>query len=524
MTLQYSRFFFPNTPVDVCTLVGKYEYLLDTKWYKPTAGQTLRVVNAKTHYLNVLRTCVGYSPRTQIQRQLVHLEADALAPSSHTPQVVDLSPKSCSLQTYVKACYLTSNTICFVDDSIERLANNYIAWIQACVRVAEEPVQPTACIVVCGSLLDHSPETLACEFKRKCASTEDRASAYALGSCCFSHTEVLYHEKLSNHRRHSRIDWQLLDTVEQRALGTSSNHLHSLGYYWTEHSVHHLCSRSLAFFAKHTDTRQFSIALALSVDLVKGCPTLPHQIAFFCPTQPFVGQGDVAGALVPLLGKYMAYHLLAHCPLLDIENFKVSPASDRSLFDCLFRQRYEPVANQILARVETSQQVTTSLPHTVKAHVLASIAEYLSAADCITLTHLSSLGKYGTFFQQQQHPQRLCAGCFFAYWDDVLPCRHGFCKVCTHNLSLQWKHSARIQITHCPVCLVIFPKPFRIRVQPPTAGGRVLSLDGGGVKGIIELEILQQLRTLIGGELPMDALFDLVVGTSIGKSIFVQVE
>ena len=74
-------------------------------------------------------------------------------------------------------------------------------------------------------------------------------------------------------------------------------------------------------------------------------------------------------------------------------------------------------------------------------------------------------------------------------------------------------------MTRCPVCLDVFPKPFQIRPQPPTAGGRVLSLDGGGVKGIIELEILQQLCDLVGGDLSVDNLFDMVVGTSIGKLI-----
>lgn len=143
----------------------------------------------------------------------------------------------------------------------------------------------------------------------------------------------------------------------------------------------------------------------------------------------------------------------------------------------------------------------------VKAHMHATILEYLGTSKCITQTHLSNLGRYRTFFHQQQFPQRLCAGCFFVYWDDLLPCRHGFCKACTHNVSLQWKRSAHIQLSHCPACLAEFSSPFQIRLQPPTAGGRVLSLDGGGVRGIIELEILHQLSSLVGGNLPVDKLF-----------------
>ena len=81
---------------------------------------------------------------------------------------------------------------------------------------------------------------------------------------------------------------------------------------------------------------------------------------------------------------------------------------------------------------------------------------YLSTAESITRTHISSLRDYRGMFLQQQ-PQRLCVGCFFAYWDDLLPCQHGFCKVCTHNYSANWKHNACLQMTHCPACLETFP-------------------------------------------------------------------
>jgi hypothetical protein len=294
--------------------------------------------------------------------------------------------------------------------------------------------------------------------------------------------------------------------------------IQSIGSYWKRLNGTHFSS-SLDMFAKHTDRCHFSIASDLSVDLSAACPSLAHQIAFFNAKRTLEGQNIVSETLAPLLGRYMAYHLLSYCPLLGIENFKVPPASSGSLFDFLFRQRYAHIAEKILARVTGAQEITAPVLCSIETHMHAAIIEYLSAGERVTLTHLTSLGRYQVLFHQQQGPQRLCAGCFFAYWDDVLPCRHGFCKACTHNISLHWKQSGRIYMSHCPACLVSFPSPFRIRLQPPTAGGRVLSLDGGGVKGIIELEILQQLSGLVGGDLPVDRLFDMIVGTSIGKSL-----
>jgi hypothetical protein len=521
MTIQYSRFSFPNTPVDVCTIVGKYEHVLDAKRYKLKAGQTFRVVHAKTHYLNVLRTCTENNFRMQIRRQLVDLDANLYA-SNATPRVLSLSPDRCLVQSYIKACSMTSHTVCFICDSVERLADDYLGWIQSCVGCVEEPVQPTACIVLCGSSLEYSKSVLAHEFERSCTSTEERARTYALGSRCFSHTSVLYYPKLSNHRHHDPVNWQLLEKVERHALEISNGYLQSLGYYWREHSVHRLFSSSLDVFANPTDRCHFSVASALSVDLSATCPALSHQRAFFDAKRTLEGQDAVSEALVPLLGRYMAYHLLSYCPLLDIENFKMPPASSGSLFEFLFRLRYAHVAEQILAQVVGAQEITAPVLCSVETHMHAAIVEYLSAGERITPTHLTSLGRYQGLFQQQQGHQRLCAGCFFAYWDDVLPCRHGFCKSCTHNISLHWKQSGRIHMSHCPACLVSFPSPFRIRLQPPTAGGRVLSLDGGGVKGIIELEILQQLGSLVGGDLPVDKLFDMILGTSIGKFIHLK--
>lgn len=56
-----------------------------------------------------------------------------------------------------------------------------------------------------------------------------------------------------------------------------------------------------------------------------------------------------------------------------------------------------------------------------------------------------------------------------------------------------------------------------VRLKPPTAGIRILSIDGGGVRGIIPLEILSMLQGIAGSSCPVQDLFDLVYGTSIGQ-------
>ena len=48
---------------------------------------------------------------------------------------------------------------------------------------------------------------------------------------------------------------------------------------------------------------------------------------------------------------------------------------------------------------------------------------------------------------------------------------------------------------------------------------RMLTLDGGGVRGIIELVMLKELESAIGinAGIPLRAYFDLIVGTSTGS-------
>ena len=59
--------------------------------------------------------------------------------------------------------------------------------------------------------------------------------------------------------------------------------------------------------------------------------------------------------------------------------------------------------------------------------------------------------------------------------------------------------------------------PLKLRVNPRLSGLRVLSLDGGGVRGIVELVVLKRIEDAIGLSLPIGDFFDYIAGTSAGK-------
>jgi len=56
-----------------------------------------------------------------------------------------------------------------------------------------------------------------------------------------------------------------------------------------------------------------------------------------------------------------------------------------------------------------------------------------------------------------------------------------------------------------------------IRLKPPTAGLRIMTLDGGGVAGIISMRFVDLLQKSLGSNCRIQDLFDLIVGTSVGK-------
>lgn len=55
-----------------------------------------------------------------------------------------------------------------------------------------------------------------------------------------------------------------------------------------------------------------------------------------------------------------------------------------------------------------------------------------------------------------------------------------------------------------------------IKFKPPTATPRLLSIDGGGVRAIYTLIVLQALQELVGLPFPVYGNFDFIFGTSAG--------
>lgn len=119
----------------------------------------------------------------------------------------------------------------------------------------------------------------------------------------------------------------------------------------------------------------------------------------------------------------------------------------------------------------------------------------------------------------------LCYGCLFGRPEYALPCQHVLCVTCLEDFDEtdpNQRYPGTFVHNECIICAASAATsegwPHKAHVRPDLAGLRVLSLDGGGVRGIVELIALERLEQHIGLKIPIGRFFDFIIGTSAGKS------
>jgi hypothetical protein len=109
-----------------------------------------------------------------------------------------------------------------------------------------------------------------------------------------------------------------------------------------------------------------------------------------------------------------------------------------------------------------------------------------------------------------------CLGCLQGPPNTFLACGHGFCSRCIRDLTGNKTLPHYLRNIFCPIDKKL--QAFSPRLLPVEAGYRILSLDGGGIKGLAQLVMLKHIEEKCF-DVPVIYLFDLVVGTSIGGQI-----
>ncbi|CAN9415920.1 unnamed protein product [Alternaria alternata] len=112
-----------------------------------------------------------------------------------------------------------------------------------------------------------------------------------------------------------------------------------------------------------------------------------------------------------------------------------------------------------------------------------------------------------------------CLCCLMRPPEHVLRCGHVLCTECVKAFGTVRNYT--MEMKECPLHIddCNWKNSWRIRIKPDFAGVRILSLDGGGIRGTAELEVLCQIQQKLGVNIPISAFFDLIVGTSTGGII-----
>lgn len=118
------------------------------------------------------------------------------------------------------------------------------------------------------------------------------------------------------------------------------------------------------------------------------------------------------------------------------------------------------------------------------------------------------------------HSYKTCFTCLSCVPDHVLPCGHAFCEGCVHDFGeLTEDTKAEVVIASCVWCKMAFCPAQVVQTKPLCAGIRILTLDGGGIRGILELALLKLVEDQIDLGVGIQVFFDLIVGTSTGSWI-----
>lgn len=116
---------------------------------------------------------------------------------------------------------------------------------------------------------------------------------------------------------------------------------------------------------------------------------------------------------------------------------------------------------------------------------------------------------------KQFRSSRTCLFCFRRQPEHCLTCGHAFCDTCARIFGAKRPEMAySYRVSECILCQT--SDPLVVHVKPPTAGSRLLVLDGGGIRGAFTLQALQALDQHRKLPYPIYDDFDLALGTSTG--------
>lgn len=183
----------------------------------------------------------------------------------------------------------------------------------------------------------------------------------------------------------------------------------------------------------------------------------------------------------------------------------------------IFDRLYKPSCFRALEAFSRRLAFAQSQILAVQDHLIVLFSAMLSSDRNAAAIHQSRI-KASSMPWRRMYSNRTCIPCLRRRPEYSFSCGHAICDTCTQvfgTRTLGNEYEYRFD-----TCLICQDGVLQVAVKPPTAGVRIVSIDGGGVRGVVPLEFLVLLQDLLGPDCPVQSLFDLAIGTSSGMLYF----
>ncbi|KAL6716956.1 hypothetical protein ACLMJK_004869 [Lecanora helva] len=214
---------------------------------------------------------------------------------------------------------------------------------------------------------------------------------------------------------------------------------------------------------------------------------------------------------------FVPYHSLASFLASSILMDAYPPGMHKFDPNVVFRHLYRDYCLKAITSVLRSPKLAEDLCSCIEENINLQFLGFDLGFETAAQAHANKLkAESPQWTQLKSH--RSCLFCLRRKPEHVLTCEHAICDTCTviFGSSVLGKER-RFEIDSCILCVT--KGRVVADLKPRTAGVRVLSVDGGGVRGVVPLEFLGLLQEIMGPDLSLQDFFDQAFGTSSGGLI-----
>ena len=410
---------------------------------------------------------------------------------------------------YTRLVGLFSDVVCiFAEDldGLDGVATFLSGWIEkGDASTLPMSVRPRVIIVVCEEEAAATHSVLQIENLRlKLQDHEARAKAFS--SISLIH---LAGEHISPLARHRRLKEVLLAEVEISRVERIEQRVHFSAVHFEaffSRAIHHLATSIDQPFDYIESTRlqnnvqgdysdHIATFMALSMDVFISYGSLTS----------FIASSILMDAYPPRMhGKTVTPRYLSSANALVAFNPRH-----------VFQRLYKAHCFRALVQVLNSPMFAEDLCIGIEDHMEMLFQAIDLGFETSVQVHTNNIKSFSSQWTQI-YSHKTCLFCLRRRPEHVITCEHAICDVCVaiFGQPIAGKE-CQFEIDGCILCLT--RGKLVARLKPATAGARILSVDGGGVRGVVPLEFLRLLQGYLGSELQVQDLFEQAFGTSSGR-------